>query len=274
MGIFSANFDPKSSVHDQKMARFMQPQENIYITGFGSCRMFMFASVTKGKIYVTNLRTVVILDDARIQPIFNIEWSEIANFQKKLGFGGGTVVFEKFNGSMSAVDSTKAIIKEIENIFENESKKLKQLDTSEAILLREADAFCSGCSMQLPSAKQKCPYCLRIINWTEDLKNIIALAQTVEQYIPEKYPDGKDTGRDVLISGTATLAMAAKCQGLENFVSDADKLATAIREKNPVSSSEFMEFPIIRGVGDQTNNKNLWNAAKALPFNLFGNVNR
>ena len=275
MGVFKAKFDPQRQPHDRKMANFMQGKEVVVSTGFGSCRLFMFSGQYKGKVYVTNLRVAFIPDDARVMPILNLPWVTNSSIQVKSGLGGAVAVFESNDGSFSSIDSTKAIIRDIEELKARTSDQLTEIESTEVAFMPDIRVLCARCATIIKAGQtQRCSFCLRNIVWPAVMTNVIRLAQDHEFYVPEVLANGKDSGSYVLTSGMSTLVMAAHCSGQSDFVAEAERLATAIINKQLVSPDEFGSLPEIKGMSlGQENNSNLWEAAKLLPQNLFGTEN-
>ena len=275
MGVFKARFDPQRQPHDRKMANFMQDKEVVVSTGFGSCRPSMFSGQYKGKVYVTNLRAAFIPDDPRVMPIINLPWSTNSSIKVKSGLGGAVAVFENNDGSFASIDSTKAIIRDVVEFKARTSAQLTEIDSTEVAFMPDIRTICAACATIIGKDNfQQCSFCLRNIVWPSVMTNVIRLAKDHEFYVPEVLANGKDSGSYVLTSGTATLVMAAYCSGQSEFIADAERLATAIINKQLVSPDEFASLPALKGMHTgQDNNSNLWEAAKKLPQNLFGAEN-
>jgi hypothetical protein len=232
----------------------------------------LFSGQYKGKVYVTNLRVAFIPDDPRVMPILNLPWASNSSIQVKSGLGGAVAVFESDDGSFSSIDSTKAIIRDIEELKARTSDQLTEIESTEVAFMPDIRILCSGCATIIGKDNFKqCSFCLRNIVWPTAMTNVIRLAQDHEFYVPEVLENGKESGSYVLTSGTATLVMAAYCSGQADFVADAERLATAIINKKLVSPDDFGSLPVLKGMNlGHENNSNLWEAAKKLPQNLFG----
>lgn len=270
--MFKARFDPQRQPHDRKMANFMQGKEVLVSSGFGACRLFMFSPQYKGKVYVTNLRVAFIPDDEPVIPMLNLPWETNSSIQVKSGLGGAVAIFERNDGSFSGIDSTKAMIRDIEEWKARPSDQLTEIESTEVAFMPDIKILCASCAKIIGKDKfQQCSFCLRNIVWPDIITNVIRLAQDHELYVPEFLANGNDSGSYVLTSGTATLVMAAQCSGQSDFIADAERLATAIINKQLISPDDFGPLPTLKGMNlGHENNSNLWEAAKKLPQNLFG----
>jgi hypothetical protein len=68
----------------------------------------------KGKVYVTTHRVAVVFDSADLGAMWAVPWSEIRNLEVKKSLMAATAFLSTADGSEWAVDSTKAIIRDIE----------------------------------------------------------------------------------------------------------------------------------------------------------------
>lgn len=257
-------FDPKAaSPHDRRFNAIKQNAEVVSSAGFGAL-LVPGLKPSKGKIFVTTIRLAAILDDPRMPPSWSAKWCDMSNIRVKKGFMGATA-FVTSNDFDLGVDSTKAIVGDIERAWLHLRGVKPTLEHCHAQFPPQIDVLCSACGGQIPPGSPTCRFCLRVVDWPTPLAELSRAQEHPDSLLPERFPDGSPTQRDVLLPGLSTLVIAAHCAGETDFVKRAGNLVTAIQQRRNADPDEFGSLPRLRGAGDEEANAAFWRMATKVP---------
>ena len=255
-----------SSPHDRRFNAVRQESEIVTSAGFGAL-LLAGMRPAKGKIFVTTLRLAAVLDDPGMPTAWSVPWRDIANVRLKKGLMGATA-FVTTGGREIGVDSTKAIVGDVERAWLHLRSVTPVLEHCAAVFPPDIDVRCTGCRSQLPPGIPACSACLRVIDWPVPLAELSAAMANPDSLLPSQFPDGSTTQREPLIPGLAVLVAAAMCLGEVDFVNRVAELVAAIHARRNANPSDFGTLPALRGAGDQRANEAFWAMATSVPSKL------
>lgn len=221
----------------------------------------------RGKVYVTTLRIAVVLDDSKLTPMWTRLWNEINHLRVKKGLMGATA-FVSTNDSEMGVDSTKAIIGDVERAWLHMRSSKPQLESSSPQFLPTVDIRCGQCGTQVRAGARRCSMCLRLLAWPRVLDELSAAMANPALLLPSEFPDGRSTQREVMFAGLATLVAAAYCLNVTEFIDRVEQLLSAIKLRRATPASAFGHLPPMHGTGDPESNEKFWQIACGIPSRL------
>lgn len=267
MGAQRGGFETSGSIpQDRVLSSFLQTGESVTSAGAGAL-LIPSMRPERGKVYVTTLRLAVVLDDSRLTPMWSKLWHEIDHIRVKKGFMGATA-FVSTNDSEMGVDSTKAIIGDVERAWHHMRSNQPRLEASSPNFLPTVDIRCGKCGAEIRAGSARCPMCLRLINWPPVLEDLSRAITNPELLLPSQFPDGSSTQREVMFAGLSTLVAAAYCLHLTEFIDQTAMLLSAIKHRRATPASSFGHLPPMRGTGDPSSNEKFWQIACGIPSRL------
>jgi len=263
------SFDPRFGGHDARLAQFLQPNESVTSSSFGALLAAFGRGPAKAKIYITTLRLAAVPDDPGLILAWSEPWNAISGVRVKKSLVAATA-FIRVEGSEIGVDTTKAMAGDIERAWMHMRDQTPSLESCRPEFLANVDVRCSACGSQIPPARSRCRFCLRVVIWPEPLA---ALSKAIEQpgtLVPSRFPNGDDTQRQSVLSGLAVLTVGAICLGETNFVTRVSKLVDDIRNGLATPPDAYGALPNLRGVGLSVSNERFWNMVTRIPQRLAG----
>lgn len=260
-------FDPQGPIEqDRRLAKVLQAKEIVTSAGSGAILVPMMKP-QRGKVFITSVRLAVVPDDPRFAPVWSELWQDIASVRIKKGFMGSTAFVTSPAGELG-VDSTKAMVADIERAWAHMHATPRPEDTAFADYLPSVDVRCGGCGSQVRPGAPRCGMCLRNVKWLAPIDTLSEAIVAPDAFMPEWFPDGTSTQRSAIVPGLATLVATAYCLGEFDFTSRATSLVNHITERQAAPADTFGDLPIMRGSGDQVSNEKFWSMCCKLPERL------
>ena len=260
-------FDPHGPIEqDRRLAKVLQANETVTSAGAGAILVPMMKP-QRGKVYITSVRLAVVPDDPRFTPVWSELWQDIASVRVKKGFMGSTAFVTSLTGELG-VDSTKAMVADIERAWAHMHATPRPKDSTFVDYLPSVDVRCGGCGSQVRPGSPRCGMCLRNVKWRDPIDTLSEAIVTPDAFMPEHFPDGTSTQRSAIVPGLATLVATAECLGEFDFTSRATSLIDHIKERQSAPADTFGDLPIMRGAGDQESNEKFWAMCCKLPERL------